>query len=140
MKEFIKQWMLVFALVVISALCIPPIIYGALPESSAFIIKLLVATLTTCLLNLLTRRIPVRIPMLKYLIDLVMILAVILFFGWIWQWYTLEGVWIIFAMVVPVFIAAILLDVIKVRRDVEIINRRIQHRREKTQEGNANDR
>lgn len=138
MKEFIKKWMLLFALVVVSAFIIPSLFNGNWVESG-FIIKLLFTSLLICLLQLLTIQITVRIPLIKYLIDLVMVLSVVLFFGWIWKWYVLSNVWIIFAMVIPVFIAAIFLDMVKVRQDVSFINEQIKLRQEKLQEENGND-
>ena len=135
MKAFIKNWMSIFALVVISAFVIPAIFNGVW-QDALFIVKLLIATLTICLLQLFTNKIPIQTPLVKYLIELVMALSSVLFFGWIWKWYTLKGIWIMFAMVIPVFIAAILLDLVSVRRDVDIINQQIKLRHQQQEETN----
>lgn len=137
MKEFIKRWMLVFALVVISVFLIGSIRSGQW-ESTSFILKLLITTLAICLLQLLTNKIPVRVHLLKYLIDLGMVISTVLLLGWLWKWwYTPKGVWFIFTTVIPVFIVAIILDVVIVRRDVDIINKQIKHRRQRLQEKEA---
>ena len=135
MKEFIKRWMLVFAIVVLSVFVISSMITGYW-ESTSFILELLMTTLVICLLQLLTDKIPVRIYLLKYLINLGMVLSTVLLFGWMWKWYTPKGVgvWVILATAIPAFIAAILLDVAIVRRDVDAINRQIMDRRQKLQE------
>ncbi|HWQ74704.1 MAG TPA: hypothetical protein VN441_05260 [Syntrophomonas sp.] len=134
MKEFIKRWLLVFAMVVISVFMIGSIRSGQW-ENTLFILELLITTLAICLLQLLTNRIPMRIHLLKYLVDLGMVISTVLLLGWLWKWwYTPKGVWFIFVAVIPVFIAAIILDVVKVRRDVDIINKQIKHRRQKLQE------
>lgn len=139
MKEFIKRWLLVFAMVVISVFVI-----GAIRnrqwQNAIFILEILITTLTICILQLLTGKIPLRITVLKYLIDLAMIISTVLFFGWVWKWwYTMAGVWTLCAIVIPVFIAAIILDVVIVRRDVDIINKQIMRRRQKLQERKIHD-
>lgn len=133
-KDFIKRWMLIFALVVLSAFVIPSICYNIWNESTLLIIKLLVVTLIICLLQMLTNKIHLRVPLFRYLIELCMVLVTLLFFGWLWEWYMPSTVWIIFVMVIPVYVIAVLLDAVRVKRDVEFINRNIKIRQQKRNE------
>jgi len=132
MKEFIKKWLMIFGLAYFSATIIPAIVNSSW-ENAIFSIQLLFTLLVICLMQLFTEKIPLKAPLFKYLIDLAMTLAVVLFFGWIWEWYELSYVWIIFAMVIPVYVAGYFLDIIKVRKDIEIINQQIKRRQEKLQ-------
>ena len=130
MKKFFKNWMVLFGLVTISAHIVPSLFNGYW-EIAISIIKLLAVTLVVCLLQLLTNKITVRTPLIKYLIDLGMVLGIVLFFGWIWEWYSAKNVWLVFVMVIPVFAAGYFLDLIYVRQDVNFINQQIKRRREK---------
>ena len=138
MKKFIKSWMLLFAIVVISVFVIISAINWQW-ESTFFIFQLLITTFIIRLGQLLTNKISEKLSFFKYFIDFAMALFVVLLLGWIWDWYNWEwhnikGAWFIGATIIPVFFAAVFLDLIKVRRDVEIINEQIKKRRQ--QQGN----
>ncbi len=137
-KAFIKQWVFIFGLAVVSAFIIPPIFNGYW-ENTSIIIKLLVATFTVCIFNLLLERLPIELPLLKHFINMSVVLAVIFVYGWFWEWYTPSSIWIIPAMVVPVYVVVILLDIVKLKRDVELINKQIELRRRKRREEKQND-
>jgi hypothetical protein len=132
MKEFIKRWLLLFAMIVLSVHIIGSAASGEWGNTS-FILELLLATLVIRLLQLLTAKIPVRVSALCYLIDLGAVLVTVLFFGWLWKWYTASvfSIIITLATIIPVFVAAMILDVVIVRRDVDIINKQIKRRQEK---------
>ena len=130
MKEFIKKWVLIFGLVSISATVIPAIVNRSW-DASIFTFQLLFALLIICLLQLLTERLPLKAILYKYLIDLVMSLIIVLFFGWIWNWYEPSYAWMMPAMVVPVFIVGYFFDIVKVKKDVDFINQQIALRRNK---------
>ena len=139
MKEFIKRWLLVFAMAVITIYIITAVRTGQW-ESTWFILEIMATTLTICLLQLLTNKIPMRITFFKYLIDLAMVVSTVIFFGWVWEWWDgWAGIGALCATVILVFIAAIILDVVIVRRDVDIINKQIKRRREKLQEREMHD-
>lgn len=130
MKEFIKKWLMIFGMVTISTTIIPAIVNNNW-EVAIFVFQLLFTLLLICLFQLLTEKISLRIPLLKYLIDLAMTLSVVLLFGWIWKWYDLSHVWMMFAMVIPVYIIGYFLDIVKVNKEVKVINEQIKRRREK---------
>lgn len=130
MKEFIKKWLMIFGLVSISTTIIPAIVNNYW-EAAIFTCQLLFTLLVICLLQLLTGKISLKTLLLKYLIDLVMTLLVVLLFGWIWKWYDPSYVWMMFAMVIPVYAVGYFLDIVKVNKDVKAINQQIKRRREK---------
>jgi len=133
MKVFVKRWILLFGFVVISAFVIPPIFNGYW-DSTWFILKLLVTTFVTCLFVFLLEKVSIEPPFLRHFVNMCVVLGTVWGFGWIWEWYTPSGFWIIPAMVIPVYVLMALLDAIKIRRDVESINQQIQYRKLKQQE------
>jgi len=128
MKEFIKQWILLFGFVVISAHIIPSIVSGGW-DRTWFILHLLAVTFTTCLLVFLLEKLSIEPPLLGHFVNMCVVLATVLAYGWILDWHTPTGFWIMFAMVIPVYVIMALLDAIKIRRDVASINQQIQHRK-----------
>lgn len=130
MKEFIKKWLMLFGLVSISTTVIPAIV-NSYWETAIFAFQLLFALLIICLLQLIIEKISLKILPLRYLIDLIMTLSVVLLFGWLWKWYEPPYVWMMFAMVIPVYVAGYFLDIVKVNKEVKVINQQIKRRREK---------
>ena len=123
---------MLFGAAVFFATIIPAIINNEW-KTAIFVIQLLFAVLIVCLLQLLTVKIPIKTIMFKYIIDVTMTLSVILLFGWFLKWYELSYVWQMFVMVIPALIIGYFLDTLKIKKDVEIINQKIKHRRDKTQ-------
>ncbi len=133
-KGFIRRWLLLFALIVISVFVIGSVVGGEW-DRTAFALELLLTALVICLLQLPINLIPVRIHWLVYVFNFVMVLCTVFLFGWVWHWwYTLADILNIVLSVVPVFAAAIVLDMIIVRRDVDTINKQIKRRRQKLEE------
>ena len=130
MKELIKKWILVFGLVSISATVIPAIVNRSW-DALIFMLQLLFALLLFCLLQLLTGKLPLKALLYKYLVDLSMALLIVLFFGRIWKWYEPTYVWMMPAMIIPVFIVGYFLDLVKIKKDVNFINRQIALRHKK---------
>jgi hypothetical protein len=133
MKKFIRKWLMLFGLVSISTTIIPAIVSNYW-EAAIFVFQLLFVLLVICLFQLFTEKISLKIPLLKYLIDLVMTLSVVLSFGWIWRWYVPSYTWTMFAMVIPVYVVGYFLDIFKINKEVMIINQQIKRRREKLRE------
>ena len=138
MKEFVKKWMLVFALIVVAVFIIMPLNNGSW-ELALFILQLLSASLITCLLQLLTDQAPLRSFLAKYLLDYVMVLATVLLLGVLYHWYTPGSILFIIISATLAFAAAILLDLVQVKRDMDAINRQILLRRRRSQEDDGND-
>ncbi len=137
-KAFIKQWIFIFGLVVTSAFIIPSVFNGNW-DNTWIIIQLLITTLTICLLNLLVEKLSIELPLLRHFVNMCIVLSVVFVYGWFWKWYSLSSFWIILVMVIPVYVLVVLLDAVKVRRDVELINKHIQYRKQRLQEEKQND-
>ncbi|MDR1619626.1 MAG: DUF3021 family protein [Clostridiales bacterium] len=133
MKKFIKKLLMFFGLASISATVIPAIV-NSYWEAAIFAFQLLFMLLVVFLLQLLTEKLSLKIPLLKYFIDLVITLSVGLSFGWIWKWYEPSYAWMMFAMIIPVYVIGYFLDIVKVKKDVKVINQQIKRRREKLRE------
>lgn len=130
MKNFVKDGLVNFALIVLGAYIIPSIMgYGW--EHSINILQLLMVTFLIRLLQLLTSKFVSRYPILEYLLELGMILAVVLGFGWLFKWYDIDRLAAIVLTVIVIYAAAFALDLTKTRRDVGFINDQIKLRREK---------
>ncbi len=134
MKKFIRKWVMLFGLAFISATIIPAIVNRNW-EAAIFVFQLLFVLLVICLFQLFTDKMSLKISLLKYVIDLVMTLSVILLFGWLWKWYEPSYTWMMFAMVIPVYVVGYFLDIIKINKEVKIINQQIKRRREIMREG-----
>ena len=130
MKDFIKKWLMLFGLVSISTVIIPALVNGYW-NAAIFSLQLLFTLLVICLFQFLTDKISLKNPLLKHLIDLAMTLSIVLCLGWIWKWYLPSYAWMMFAMVIPVYIIGYFLDIIKINKDVKVINQQIKRRREK---------
>lgn len=133
MRDFVKQWMVLFGLVVISAFLIPSIVHGNW-NGTFFILRLLLVTLTISLLNLVVGKLPIELPLINYFARMCVGLVAVYIYGWIWAWYTSSEAWMVIAMVVPVHVIFYLVETAKVERDVDIINKQIQFKKKKRQE------
>lgn len=130
MKEFVKQWMFLFGLVVVSAFVIPSIINGYW-HATWFVLKLLLVTLIISLLNLVVGKLPIELSIIVHFLRMCAALATVYVFGWFWEWYTPSYAWMVIAMVVPVYVIFYLVETVQVERDVDIINKQIQSRKER---------
>jgi hypothetical protein len=128
MKKFIQALLVNFALVVLGAHIFPSIINNDWARSK-FILELLLVTVVIRLLLLLTNKFSSHYPILEYLLELGMILAVVLGFGWLFRWYDLARLWMMVAIVVAVYAAVYAVGIGKMRRDVAFINKQIKLRK-----------
>lgn len=128
MKKFIQALLVNFALVVLCAHVFPSIINNDWPHSK-LILELLFVTVVIRLLLLLTNKFSSHYPILEYLLELGMILAVVLGFGLLFRWYDLAHLWMLVAIVVAVYAAVYAVGVGKIRRDVAFINKQIKLRK-----------
>jgi hypothetical protein len=128
MKKFIQALLVNFALVVLGAHIFPSIINNDWARSK-FVLELLLVTVVIRLLLLLTNKFSSHYPILEYLLELGMILAVVLGFGWLFRWYDLARLWMMVAIVVAVYAAVYAVGIGKMRRDVAFINKQIKLRK-----------
>ncbi len=128
MKNFFKDLLINFAIVVIVANIVPSIFNGSW-DSSIFILQLLLMMLVVRLGQLLTNLFTSKYRILEIGLELLMVMAVVLAFGWLFKWYDLSYIWMMPLMVVIGYIFAYILDIARTRKEIEFINTQIKRRK-----------
>jgi len=72
----------------------------------------------------------IRNIILEYLVNISYIVAVLVVFGLIFDWYSAVPVWLIIAMAVVIYIFAMIFTAAKLKRDAEELNKLLQKRQE----------
>jgi len=67
---------------------------------------------------------------LEYLVNISYIVAVLVVFGLIFDWYNAVPVWLLIAMAVVIYIFAMIFTAAKLKRDAEELNKLLQKRHE----------
>jgi hypothetical protein len=80
---------------------------------------------------LLTQKFECRFVIVEYLLDISYIIAVLVVFGAIFNWYSLTPVWVLVIMAVVIYICTLIISMNKLRKDTEEINKLLQKRKEK---------
>ncbi len=130
MKNFFKNLLINFAIVVIVANIVPAIFNGSW-DSSVFILQLLLMMVVVRLGQLLTNLFTSKYRILEIGLELLMVMTVVLAFGWLFNWYTLAYIWMMPLMVVTVYIFAYILDIARTRKEIEFINTQLRRRKER---------
>ncbi|AWW27603.1 hypothetical protein ACIZ62_17025 [Acetobacterium carbinolicum] len=130
MKNFIKQCLLIFSLIIIMAFFVPALVSNKW-DDFIVILEFLLVTVVARLGLLLINKYLNGHRYVEIGLELVMLLTVVFAFGWVFKWYTLEYIWIIPAMVIPAYLIGNVLDIIKMRQDVAYINQQIQFRKKR---------
>lgn len=84
---------------------------------------------------LLTHRFESEYAVLEYTLDIVYTIAVVLVFGFIFNWYSSTPAWILVTMSVLIYLAGMLLSTIQMRQDISEINKLLQKRNNTAPEG-----
>jgi hypothetical protein len=130
LKNFIKQCLLIFSLIIIMAFFVPALVSNKW-DDFIVILEFLLVTVVARLGLLLINKYLNGHRYVEIGLELVMLLTVVFAFGWVFKWYTLEYIWIIPAMVIPAYLIGNVLDIIKMRQDVAYINQQIQFRKKR---------
>jgi hypothetical protein len=72
-----------------------------------------------------------RYAIAEYLLDISYIIAVLVVFGAIFDWYSAVPVWVLVVMAIVIYLFAIIISMNKLRKDTKKINELLQKRREK---------
>ena len=80
---------------------------------------------------LLTHKIESRYVIVEYLIDVSYIIAVLLIFGAVFDWYSTVPAWLLAAMAVVIYVFMIIVTTVKIQKDTKKINELLQKRKEK---------
>lgn len=81
---------------------------------------------------LLTHKFESRYVILEYLLDVSYIIAVLIVFGIVFNWYSAIPVWVLVIMAVVIYVFMIVLTMYKIQKDTQKINELLQKRKEKT--------
>ena len=81
---------------------------------------------------LLRYRFEIKNLILDYVVDVTCIIAVLIVFGIIFDWYSIVSVWLLVAMAVGIYIFVIITTVVKINKDTKEINKLLLKRKEKS--------
>jgi hypothetical protein len=70
----------------------------------------------------------IRNLILEYLVDISFIIAVLVVFGLIFDWYSAIPIWLLVVMAVVIYIFATIFTVTKIRKDADELNKLLQTR------------
>jgi len=78
-------------------------------------------------------KLEIRNIILEYLIDISYIIAVLVVFGLLFNWYSAIPVWLLIVMAVVIYIFAMIISVTKINNDAKELNKLLQkHQENKT--------
>ena len=75
-------------------------------------------------------KLEIRYMILEYLVDVGYIIAVLVVFGIIFDWYSTVPVWLLVVMAAVIYTFATIITITKFRKDTEEINELLQKRKE----------
>jgi len=84
----------------------------------------------------LRRKFEIRSIILEYLADISYIIAVLIVFGLIFNWYSQIPVWFLVVMAVVIYTFVMIFAVTKIKKDAEELNKLLQ-KHQKNQDNNA---
>jgi len=95
------------------------------------IFEIFAANIVIILGLFLRMKFEIRSFILEYLIDISYIIAVLIVFGLIFDWYSAIPVWLIVAMAVVIYIFAMIFTVTKLKNDAKELNKLLKKHQEK---------
>lgn len=136
MRKFINGWLANYALVLI-CISVINLIVNRNWDNVSFYIELFTVTLMIRLLQLLTNKFVSNYPILEYLLEFGMVIAVVLVGGWLFAWYNIKGMLFVLLTIAVVYVIAYVLDLTRASRDIAYINEQIKQKRIKKDDPNA---
>jgi len=95
------------------------------------IFEIFAANIVIILGLFLRMKFEIRNIIMEYLIDISYIIAVLIVFGLIFNWYSAIPVWLLLVMAVVIYIFATIFTVTKIRKDAKELNKLLQKHQEK---------
>ena len=95
------------------------------------IFEIFAANIVIILGLFLRMKFEIRNIILEYLVDISYIIAVLIVFGLIFNWYSAIPVWLLLVMAVVIYIFATIFTVTKIRKDAKELNKLLQKHQEK---------
>lgn len=127
MKKILRDTCILSALTVLAVFTVSIIWIGVTAEIK-LVLELFALSFIISVVNFLLDEIT-SLPLWgSYILKYVVVTAIVMLFGFIAGWFFASNFWMAFIYVGIVFIAAYLLDAIKIKKDIEFINSRIKER------------
>jgi hypothetical protein len=98
------------------------------------IFQVLAANIVIILGLFIRMKFEIRSIILEYLIDISYIIAVLIVFGLIFNWYSSMPIWFLVVMAVVIYIFATIITVTMIRNDAKELNKLLQEHQEKHSE------
>jgi len=95
------------------------------------VFEILAANIVIVLGLFLRWKFEIRNLILEYLIDISYIIAVLIVFGLIFDWYSAIPVWLLVVMAVVIYIFAMIITVTKLKKDAEELNKLLEKAQKK---------
>jgi len=95
------------------------------------IFEIFAANIVIILGLFLRMKFEIRNLILEYLVDISYIIAVLIVFGLIFNWYSAIPVWLLVVMAVVIYIFAMIFTVTKLKKDSEELNKLLRKHHEK---------
>ena len=127
MKKILRDTCILSALTVLAVFTVSIIWMGVTAEIK-LVLELFALSFIISVVNFLLDEIT-SLPLWgSYILKYVVVTAIVMLFGFIAGWFFASNFWMAFIYVGIVFIAAYLLDAIKIKKDIDFINSRIKER------------
>ncbi|PWJ69416.1 Protein of unknown function (DUF3021) [Ruminococcaceae bacterium R-25] len=127
MKKILRDTCILSALTVLAVFTVSIIWIGVTAEIK-LVLELFALSFIISVVNFLLDEITSLPIWGSYILKFVVVTAIVMLFGFIAGWFFASNFWMAFIYVGIVFIAAYLLDAIKIKKDIEFINSRIKER------------
>lgn len=127
MKKILRDTCILSALTVLAVFTVSIIWIGVTAEIK-LVLELFALSFIISVVNFLIDEITSLPIWGSYILKYVVVTAIVMLFGFIAGWFFVSNFWMAFIYVGIVFIAAYLLDAIKIKKDIEFINSRIKER------------
>jgi len=95
------------------------------------IFEIFAANIVIILGLFLRMKFEIRSIILEYLIDISYIIAVLIIFGFLFNWFSAIPIWLLVAMAVIIYIFATIITVTMIRKDAMELNKLLQKHHEK---------
>lgn len=128
MNKIIKNSLIIFAVIIITISLIDGIMIQSWGQFK-FFLQIAVVSVLICLIKYFMDKLQSRYYFLNILIEFTATLLLVLFFGWIFNWYQKEGIWLMCCTVLFAYIVCYFIGVLKTKKDIEIINEKLKNKK-----------
>lgn len=128
MKRIIRNWLATTGLSLLLLAAVAAV-YGG---HAIFIVTMFQTGLANVVIHLgleLLKRFESSYFLVEIVVEIGYVLAVLILFGYLFGWYESTPLWILVIMGIAVYFIGCLVDVFRIRNDVDAINRQLQLRR-----------